>query len=57
MIQMTSLVKSDTHGKASISQRLILFELISIIKNKLETLGYQKNKLVSYDFFGIKSSG
>ena len=57
MIQMTSLEKSDTHGKASISQRLILFELISIIKNKLETLGYQKNKLVSYDFFGIKSSG
>jgi len=45
------------HGKASSSQRLILFKLVSIIKHKIETLGNHENKLVSYDLFGIKSSG
>jgi hypothetical protein len=45
------MVKIDKNGKALISQWFIRLRLIYNLKNKQESMGYQENKLVSYDSF------
>jgi len=45
------MVKNDKNGKALISQWFIRLKLIYNLKNKKESLGYEENKLVSYDSF------
>jgi len=57
MVKVTSFVKNYQNGIAKHPfLRFIWFELISIIKHKLEILDYKKIKLVSYESFRYKSS-
>ena len=53
---MTNLAKYDQNGKAFILQGFIWLKSISILLHKLDTLSYHENKLVGYDWFGIKST-